>query len=187
MFWYSYILYVWVLLFLCGQKNNLTVHMLEDGRPIWNCWQRLSYSNVTILLFLFFPSPTVGRWCFTRILEQVSVSALLRLNSSSCKHVDMPKACFSKSIPFILTWFWEIKIFMIFIIFFIFLGHISSPSPVFPWSSWAHIKAAQSSNIFLKVLLGICQSVKYFYQKYMVKGSKLCTSAGRPKTSRRPT
>ena len=89
-----------------------------------------------------------------------------------------------------LASFWldsvKIKIFIIFIIFCTFLWHISSPSPVFPWSNWAHIEPAQSSNIVFKVLLRICQSVKYFYQKYMVKGSKLRTSAGRPKTSRRP-
>jgi len=67
-----------------------------------------------------------------------------------------------------------------------FFRHISSPEGSFPWSNQAHIEGDQSSNINLKSLLRICQMVRYFYQKYGVKGSKLRTSAGMPKVSRRP-
>ena len=106
-----------------------------------------------------------------------------------------------KSLIFTLkAWFFDAKMlwswsgiifekssnFQIFIIFSTFFWHISSPSPVFPWSNWAHIEPAQSSNIVFKVLLGICQSVKYFYQKYLVKESKLRTSREWSKISGRP-
>ena len=67
-----------------------------------------------------------------------------------------------------------------------FLWHISWPVRVFPWSDWAHIKQAPSSNIVLKQCLRISWSVKYFCQKYWVKGSKSCNSAGTPRISRRP-
>ena len=70
--------------------------------------------------------------------------------------------------------------------FWHFLWHISWPERVFPWSNRAHIKQAPSSNIVLKRLLRISWSVKYFCQKYWVKGSKSCNSAGTPRISRRP-
>ena len=70
--------------------------------------------------------------------------------------------------------------------FWYFLRHISWPNQVFPWSDWAHIKQAPSSNIVLKHCLRISWSVKYFCQKYWVKGSKSCNSAGTPRISRRP-
>ena len=71
-------------------------------------------------------------------------------------------------------------------IFWHFFRHISWSFRVFPWSNRAHIKPAQSSNIVLKKLLRIYQSVKYIYQKYEAKGSKSQTSAGTPRISRRP-
>ena len=67
-----------------------------------------------------------------------------------------------------------------------FFHHISCPGRVFPWSNGAHIKPAQSSNIVSKFLLRICWYMKYIYQKYWVKGSKQCISAGTPEISRRP-
>ena len=70
--------------------------------------------------------------------------------------------------------------------FWHFLWHISWPEQVFPWSDWAHIKQAPSSNIVLMLCLRISWSVKYFYQKYWVKGSENRTSAGTPRISRRP-
>ena len=66
------------------------------------------------------------------------------------------------------------------------LWHISWPGGLFPSSNWAHTWSSQSSNIVLKQCLRISWSVKYFCQKYGVKGSKLCTSAGTPRISRRP-
>ena len=57
---------------------------------------------------------------------------------------------------------------------------------VFPWSDWAHIEQAPSSNRVLTLCLRISWSVKYFYQKYWVKASKSCTSAGTPRINRRP-
>ena len=80
----------------------------------------------------------------------------------------------------------KITIFTIFIIFSTFLWHISSSDQGFPWSNQADTWPGQSSNIILKLLLRICQTNKYFYQKYWVKVSKSCTSAGTPKISRRP-
>ena len=76
--------------------------------------------------------------------------------------------------------------FRIFIKISSFFRHISWPEQVFPSCNWAHIDSAQSFKIVFNKRLRICQSVKYFYQKYRVKGSKLCTSAGTPKASRRP-
>ena len=72
------------------------------------------------------------------------------------------------------------------LIFHQFVSHISWPVRVFPWPNRAHIKYALSSNIVLKRLLRISWSVKYFCQKYWVKGSKSCNSAGTPRISRRP-
>ena len=79
----------------------------------------------------------------------------------------------------------KMPIFTIFIIFSTFLWHISSPDQGFPWSIQADTWPGQSSNIILKKCLRICQTNKYFYQKYWVKVSKSCNSAGTPKISRR--
>ena len=76
--------------------------------------------------------------------------------------------------------------FEFFIKIFTFCRHISWPEQVFPSSNWVPIEPDQSSKIVFKPRLRISWSVKYIYQKYGVKGSKSCTSAGRPKTSRRP-
>ena len=56
----------------------------------------------------------------------------------------------------------------------------SSCGPIEP------ILSQLSSKTVFKVFSRICQSVKYFYQKHLVKGSKLRISAGTPKISRRP-
>ena len=94
------------------------------------------------------------------------------------------------SLEMFLGWcgiiFPKMLIFTIFIIFSTFLWHISSPDQGFPWSIQADTWPGQSSNIILKNRLRICQTNKYFYQKYWVKVSKSCTSAGTPKISRRP-
>ena len=73
--------------------------------------------------------------------------------------------------------------FQIFVKIFTFLWHISCPERVFPWSNRAHIKQAPSSNIVLRYCLRISWSVKYFCQKYWVKGSKSRTSAGTPESA----
>ena len=67
--------------------------------------------------------------------------------------------------------------------FWYFVCHISSPTQVFPSSNRAHTQPTQSSNI----VLGWCLRISWFmgsiYQKYVVKGSKSCTSAGTPKSA----
>ena len=73
--------------------------------------------------------------------------------------------------------------FRIFSKFSSFFRHISWPVQVFPASNWAHIDSAQSFKIVFNTLLRISWSVRYIYQKYGVKGSKSCTSAGTPKSA----
>ena len=64
-----------------------------------------------------------------------------------------------------------------------FLWHISCPDGLFPWFNRAHIKPAQSSNIVLDNRLRISWFMDSIYQKCVVKGSKLRTSAGTPKSA----
>ena len=67
--------------------------------------------------------------------------------------------------------------------FWYFWLHIFSTAQGFLSSNRPHIKPAQSSSIVWESCTGVSQFIKYFYQKYGVKESKSCTSAGTPKSA----
>ena len=77
----------------------------------------------------------------------------------------------------------KIKISTIFIIFCTFLWQISCPERVFLLFNWPEIRAYESSNTVLKLLLRLSQMMKYIYQKLMSKVAKSRTSAGTSKSA----
>ena len=122
----------------------------------------------------------VQRWRWGRVLRTILFKnhQFLRQNAVFLVlkwfQVDLGSSSKKRQIFKISSKFWH------------FFRHISWPDQVFPWSNWAHIKAAQSSNIVLKHCLRIYWFIKYFSKKHCVKEQKNHTSAGSPRISRRP-
>ena len=93
----------------------------------------------------------------------------------------------SDSLEMLLASFWldseKTKISTIFIIFYTFLWQFSCPVRVFLLSNWPEIRAADSSNTVLNLLLWLSWIIKYIYQKLISKVAKARTSAGTSKSA----
>ena len=128
------------------------------------------------------------------ITPAVHPRARLQLRRASGIFLFRNHRCLCQNVVF---WFWnasgliwghlqKIDDFLEFSPNFDILCDSSWPVRVFPWSDWAHIKQAPSSNIVLMLCLRLSWSVEYFCHKSWVKGSKNCTSARTPRISWRP-